>query len=187
MLCFGPFKTTADWEFKDPDTGYEYKAKTKKELLQKILGYRTQNKLKVLVGLGAVVENYNCLKKGNEGKCIPNTKLERSWVATVRGGVALLANIFREKTVTQAEADKRSEICFRCPHNTFPDKGPFIKWADEIAVGAVGDKKSARHKDLGNCGLCSCPLRAKVWFEPPFKNAPEVDKKFPKFCWQKGK
>ena len=65
---------------------------------------------------------------------------------------------------SQKEADRRAAICAVCPHNVFPDRGNFIRWADHMAVVSVGDRKSKHHDELGNCAVCTCPLRAKVFY-----------------------
>lgn len=75
--------------------------------------------------------------------------------------------MFYNSYVQQGEADRRASICIKCPHNVFPDKGPFLKWSDDIAKEAVGDRRSVHHDELGNCEICTCPLRAKVWTGDP--------------------
>jgi hypothetical protein len=87
----------------------------------------------------------------------------------------------------QVLADKRSEICASCPLNVFPDKGPFIKWSDELALHSIGNRRSKEHDKLGNCDGCSCPLRPKVFFDGTPKLTPEEEKKISEAnsnCWQ---
>lgn len=182
---FKAFQAPSRYIFKDPDTKRKFEAPNKKELIQHIQSYREQNRLKPIQALEAVLENYWCSLPENAGKC-ETLPLKRGWFQYLKGGVSLLENIFmgEKNMVSQEEADIRSEICSECPHNVFPDKGPFVKWSDEIAGAATGGRQSSKHNLLGNCEICSCPLRAKVFHKHP-KPSREEKEKMPSFCWQK--
>lgn len=184
MLVLSPNEVPDRYDYVDPDTGQLFVFSTKQQLIQHIISYRAQNKLEPIKHLNLVLEDYWCRRRVNAPKCIPVT-LQRGWVATLRGGLRVLENIFfgEEKMVTQEIADRRSEICVNCPHNIFIDKGPFIQWSDDIAEASTGGRRSKHHDDLGNCGVCSCPLRAKVFakdVEPTDEERPQL----PAFCWQ---
>ena len=131
---FKPFKTPYRWIFVDPDTQRAYSALTKKELFNQIINYRDQNKLAPIQALEHVIENYLCSLPENASNCEPE-KLKRGWMSFIKGGVAVLENIFygEKNMVSQEEADRRSEICLQCPNNVFPDRGGFVKWTDEVA------------------------------------------------------
>lgn len=184
MKKFLPFATSKIWQFTDPDTGFIHTGRDKPDLIKKILGYRDQNDLDPIDQLGAVVDNYLCELPINLGSC-KNYKLERGFLKYIKGGIALLINMAYDKFVSQDEADRRSSICLGCPHNIFPDKGGFITWADEMAKSAIGDRKSKFHKELGNCSVCSCPLRAKVFFGGKLSLSKQEMIEMPEFCWQK--
>lgn len=183
---FKPFHTPYRWIFVDPDTNRSYIASTKKELFEQVINYRSQNKLSPIQALEHVIENYLCSLPENVGNCEPE-KLRRGWMSFIKGGVAVLENIFygEANMVSQEVADKRSEICLQCPNNIFPDRGSFITWTDEIAEASTGGKESKYHEKLGNCSVCSCPLRAKVFFKGPFNLPQEQNKELPDYCWQK--
>lgn len=86
--------------------------------------------------------------------------------------------------VSEDVAKRRAKICMGCPHNVFPDKGAFIEWADSMAEAATGGKRIEETDKLGNCEVCSCPLRAKIWHKGPFKLLKQEKQKLPGFCWQ---
>ncbi len=186
FLKFHPLNSAARFIFKDPDVPAKtYKADSFKDLISLIRGYRGQNELPEIEFLETVVEHYLCGLPENKGKCLPRQKLRRGIIPTIRGGIALLTTVLYSKFVSKEEADVRSAICAACPHNVFLDKGNFIKWSDSLAEQATGGRKSRHHDQLGNCALCSCPLRAKVWYGGKIEYKGEELDALPDFCWQK--
>lgn len=182
---FKAFTASASIEFKDPDTGHMFKAKTLSELYRNILMYRVQNNLEMIEYLPQVVENYQCSLPCNTGRC-ESASLERSISQYIRGGIALLHNMAFKKFASQEEAEARASQCVQCPNNVFPDKGAFMAWADDIAIQQVGERRTTRHNELGNCAACSCPLRSKVFIGGPLPAFPEEEvKEMRKVgCWQ---
>lgn len=164
LLKFNAFAAAKEWSFKDPDTGYAYRASDRASLMRLIITYRAQNKLPAIEELSAILDNYLCNLPIHSGSCHPAPPLKRGLLAYVKGGIALVQNLWYNETVSQEVADARSAICKDCPLNQFPDKGAFVAWSDDIAVASVGSKRSLHHDELGNCVGCGCPLRAKVHF-----------------------
>lgn len=186
FLQFKVFNASSVWEFKDPDTGYLYKASNRGLLLSNIISYRIQNNLEPLEELNTIVDNYLCHLPENKGKC-KHLKYHRNFFAYIKGGIALLMNLYygEKNMVLVQEADRRAEICLACPHNIFPDKDMFVKWADEIAFASVGSRRSTHHDKLGNCEVCSCPIRAKVFWSGKNKlDATQVSQMRKVACWQ---
>lgn len=182
---FKPFEASSRIEFKDPDTGFIYIAKTLPELYVYIQKYRVQNGLPALDGLREVVENYLCTLPENRYKC-NHVEVPRSFSMYIKGGIALLKNMAFSRFVPQKVAEERAAQCVGCEHNVFPDKGPFMRWADEIAVSQVGERKTALDAQLGNCAVCSCVLRSKCHYGgklDPFPPEELVKLKSVK-CWQ---
>lgn len=185
FMRFKPFKASLTYKFKDPDTGHEYTGKNKQDLINKIGSYRAQNRLKPIEALDAVLENYLCNLPENMGLCEPNKVLRRGFLPTIRGGIALLENIMYQRFATQATADERADQCSKCPHNYFPDKSKFLEYSDQIAEAATGGKRSKFHNLLGNCEVCTCPLRAKVFYDGKVTLTPDEVKAMEKVnCWQ---
>lgn len=164
LLKFKPFHGPLNYRFKDPNTGFKFEASSEKELISRIRSYRSQNNLEPLEFLEAVIENYLCHQPENAGGCTPRGEFKRGIFAYLKGGIVLLQNLMYSSFAPQEVADARSAQCKDCKFNVFPDRDKFIKWSDDIAIASVGDRRSAGHESLGNCEVCSCPLRAKVFF-----------------------
>lgn len=184
FMKFRPFEGPASYTFKDPDTGYQYTANTQAELVKKIIGYRTQNRLEPLEALDAVLVNYWCHLPENRGKCEPY-RLRRGFLQTLRGGISLLLNYAYDKFVTQEKAEARAAVCVDCPYNVVPEKGKVNEWLDEIAVACVGDRRTSVHTELGTCAVCSCPLSSKVFYGGKIELELEELEQMPNFCWQR--
>lgn len=151
-----------------------------------IRNYREQNQLPDIPYLETVVENYLCGLPENVGKC-DKIKIKRGILEYIKGGVALLENVFygESNMVSEEVANSRAAICIECPYNVFPDKGPFIEWSDKLAEAATHGKRSIHHTKLGNCMACQCPLRAKVWYGGKIKLTKEERAKMGAVgCWQ---
>ena len=91
--------------------------------------------------------------------------------------------------VDQAEANRRAALCVNCPHNVTPaSKGWAQKWTDGKMLDAVEGRMTAHHDRLAVCQVCSCELRAAVWWLPDILVASMKGKrfplKFPAFCWK---
>jgi hypothetical protein len=186
FLRFNQFNGPKVFRFPDPDKrGKVYEGVSYEDLYRKIRGYRSQNELPEIPYLETVVENYLCRLPEHIGSCRPRPPLKRGLIPTIKGGIALITNLMYSKFVPQDVADARSEVCLSCPKNVFPDKGKFIQWSDDLALQSIGERKSKHHAELGNCEVCSCPMRCKVWYTGPFKFPKKQLEEFPDFCWQK--
>lgn len=158
---------------------------SKSALMDRINAYRAQNNLERIEYLSLVLESYWCSLPENNGKCVPVDKLPRGAMGFLRGGMALLQNIFYGEFAPQWLAEMRAGQCKSCIFNSFPDHTGFNKWADEIAVASVGSRKTTAHNELGLCAVCTCPLRAKVWYKGTVSFTPEQEKSFKSVdCWQ---
>lgn len=183
---FKNFNHPKTFKFPDPDTKRLFTGTSVKDLATQVSGYRKQNELEELEYLEATITNYLCHLPEHKGLCEPYRQPNRTIFQYMRGGIAVLKNIAYKRFASQEVADERSEICANCPLNEFPNKGHFITWIDEIAVLSIGERKSKRHNDLGVCGGCSCPMRAKVFYADRIKltkDQAETMSKVPN-CWQ---
>lgn len=182
---FKSFEGVSSFTFIDPDTGRDFKEASKQLLIDRIQVYRVQNNLKEIEHISEVLDNYWCSLPGNAGKCEP-IEFKRGILGYIKGGIALLTNVAYRSFCSYDEAQRRADICIKCPHNIFPDKEGFLKWSDNIAEHSVGERKTTVDKELGNCELCTCPLRAKVHIgSDSFGISEEVNKTLPDYCWQK--
>ena len=183
---FKPFQGPEEFLWTDPDTGRQFKEKTKKDLVERIVTYRAQNNLPEIEELGKVLETYWCKLPGNVGKCEPEP-LKRGLMGYMKGGISLVKNMVYRKYANKEEAEKRAAVCVQCPYNVFPDKDGFIKWTDEIAYHALGDRTTELDDHLGNCAICSCPMRVKIWYGGKDFGVEGVESRLPGYCWQKRK
>lgn len=188
FLKFLPFQGPLVYRWADPDTGRQFQSNTKQSLMERITAYRQTNNLEEIEHLSFVLENYWCGLPENEGKCV-KAEVKRGFLGYVKGGIALIKNIAYDKMVSLIEANKRADQCASCKYNVFPDKKGFIAWSDQIAEAAVGLRKTEKHNELGNCEVCSCPLRAKVFYGGDIKIENEWRVRMEEVkCWQlKGK
>lgn len=189
FMRLAPFKAPKRYVFKDPDTGYIHEAADRATLVRNIVAYRSQNGLDLIEELPAVLENFWCglPENFNRGICVKAPPLKRGLVGFIKGGVALLENLFygEANMVSQEVADERSEQCKGCKYNVFPEKTNFEQQADSIAELCTGGRKSKNHTEIGNCKVCTCPLRAKVFYAGPYDLTDEERKKMREVnCWQ---
>lgn len=134
-----------------------------------------------------VIDNYLCGLPENQGKCVPYV-LRRNLLAYLRGGIAILKDLLygAEARVNQATAEERATQCSDCKFNVFADKTEVIRFADEMVETYLGSE-TATSKDnlLGNCDVCSCPLRFKVHVKGPFDIQNDELPLFKEVnCWQ---
>lgn len=154
-------------------------------MIDRINSYRKQNNLEKIEHLGFVLESYWCTLPENFGKCVNVETPPRGTWGYLKGGIALLKTMLYKSFAHQQVADERSRQCSTCKYNVFPDKGEFVRWSNKIAEASTEGRRSVAHEELGQCAVCSCPLRAKVFYNEPIEieeewEAPmkEVD------CWQ---
>lgn len=182
-----PFKGPQQFVFKDPDTGRMFHAHTRESLIRDIHTYRDQNNLPPIEYLNIVLENYWCSLPENAPNCQPSTELTRSFYQYLKGTIALVQSLAYPKKAPLHIANQRALQCSTCPYNVFPDRSQFIQWSDAIAEQCLGPHtRSEHHNALGNCEVCSCPLRAKVFWDRPLSPFPEdqVTKLREVSCWQ---
>ena len=92
--------------------------------------------------------------------------------------------------VDQVEGNRRALICAQCPKNVIPTgKGWLQIWTDGQMLKSVENRKTASHDELGVCIVCSCELRAAVWWQSDIIAATTRDAKFardlPSHCWKR--
>lgn len=90
--------------------------------------------------------------------------------------------------VDQEEANRRANACAGCPMNKELSFGCGLCMSSiyEALKKLIGDRKTDRDDVLGSCGICSCSLKAAVWF--PLKAqqlnlTDEMKEEFSKLSW----
>lgn len=91
--------------------------------------------------------------------------------------------------VEQEEADRRAAICVECDHNVTPrSKNWAQRWSDKQMLQSVEGRKAAQFDRLAVCDVCSCELRAAVWWPADILVASSPSglmRRAPDFCWKK--
>jgi len=89
------------------------------------------------------------------------------------------------QTVSQEEADRRSDICVSCPrHGTVTGcQGcrSMANWGFEVLSG----KKTKNDDKLAQCKTCRCELKIKVWLPLGALSNQDLDGSYPSHCWCK--
>ncbi len=173
--------------FRDPDTGLQYKEKTKKTLIDRIRSYRMQNELPEIEFLDDVLESYWCSLPENVGRCEPKS-LALGVLPFMKAGIVMLKNYLYSSFVTQPVAESRAEQCIGCEFNRLPENEGIKYWLDLVAINSVNGHRTKAYDKLGTCSVCECPLNMKVWYAGKIdKPTIEQQKKFDKVsCWQLG-
>lgn len=181
---FKPFSAPSNFYFKDPDTGYKYQRESRKALIEHISNYRLQNRLEPIEHIDTVLENYWCKQPENSGKCEP-MKLARGIIPAIKGGILLLKSYLMKEKVSQEVADYRAEVCKECPHNLKAQLNPMHASQDAVALLSIGRSRSKHFEELGNCAVCSCPLKVKVWYGGSIELSRSQYEEMVKVqCWQ---
>jgi len=184
---FKPFLGPAQYTFRDPDTGLQYKEKDKKTLISRIRAYRMQNALPEIEFLDDVLEMYWCSLPENVGRCEPKS-LTLGILPMMKAGIVILKNFLYDKVVNQDIAEKRALQCRGCEFNRMPENSGVKHWLDLVAINSVKGHRTKEYEKLGTCSVCECPLNMKVFYAGKIdKPTPEQQKKYDAVnCWQLG-
>jgi len=171
-----PNKTpVGGWSFIDPDTGHTFSRKYSSldDLIKEVVKYRDHNRLQPISNLKDLIYNHVCEKDGMQVNCCEVRNKKRSLDQYTRGGYSYIkaskqgSNAF----VSQELADARAEICLNCPLMKIPKKTSALeKFTNEKMERLVGKRVVAKFKELFTCDVCSCLVRAKVWFNRTIVN-----------------
>lgn len=104
----------------------------------------------------------------------------------IKGKVARGEAVF----VSADVANDRARICAKCPQNVIPaGKGWLQNWTDGQMLKSVEGRITVSHDRLGVCDVCSCELRAAVWWQPDIIATTTRGAKFarnlPAHCWKR--
>lgn len=95
-----------------------------------------------------------------------------------------------EVFVGKEAANRRAEICAGCEANVIPaSKGWLQSWADGQMLAMVENRTVRDQEKLGVCEVCSCELRAAVWWDSDIlissMRGAKFVHRFPAHCWKK--
>lgn len=159
------------YTFTDPDTGYIYNRKysSYEELASHIHEYRTANKLPPISKLRAVWEHYCCENiPGMESRCQKvSDMVARNFRQFWQGGKSFIKAALSgsRSFVEQLVADNRSAICRDCDQNVVNIGHRHSQfYTDKFMLSQIGARRSKFHDELHTCKICSCILKAKVFY-----------------------
>lgn len=188
LLRLNPSAGPKQYIFQDPDTKRKFLANDKLSLVKAIVAYRAANGLEPIQEIGIVLDHYWATLPENKMNAEINPEpLRRGLYATLKGGMVLLEDLWMrgQNRVNQQIANERAKQCSTCKFNVFPNRNHFIEFTDIIAKASIGDSYTPHDELLGNCEVCSCVNRVKVWYKGPFKSSKEEITKFEEVdCWQ---
>jgi len=115
----------------------------------------------------------------------PRVNTDLSW-GDVLGGLATFAEWLARgmRYVSQAEADRRAEICARCYLNV--NIGGCAA-CQKMVAQVIGDRTTKYDPNIRACAVCKCVLKAKVHFPISVldRQAKKAQPLYPEFCWLK--
>lgn len=160
-----------------PETGYHIRNVMQLDaVVDRAYQHYSANRIDHPTNLKELIQDYVCHERPGpwcheDGVTFPETPIAGDdSPTTMEKLVVATRSIARHilhgrHTVSQAEANRRSEICVGCPKNK-PIEGcrPCNSSAMEAAIAyIVGSKGTPNDARLLGCVACGCHLRAKVW------------------------
>lgn len=169
------------WGWKDSLTGFEYKLNYGaglnglNALLEHVRRYRADNMLPAIDPAEArrQIEHSICKRSGMESRCFDVSQKKRTISQTINGGIAAakaIAGSFipgenEMSMISPRLAEKRAAVCELCPMNNPPvDQSSIEQLEDAAMLKLIGSRKTSASEKLHSCSVCTCNVRAKVWF-----------------------
>ncbi len=87
--------------------------------------------------------------------------------------------------VEQAEAERRAEICVRCPMNVVSRGCSSCAKLAELLTPGMGKRSTKEDDRLKNCGVCKCYNRIQVHFPLDVLREGDTNHAYPDWCWRK--
>jgi hypothetical protein len=164
-----------EWKYKHPTTGISFKGYDYGTIKKAYVNHCLANNLPLTPDWEEQFLSDMCKQNPKWGqKCIPTSmkrivrrrlslqavlaflNMMKSWAMKTLTGQAAF--------VTQGEAERRAEICTRCPNNVTLQFscGACMAGVLTLINGVLGDRKTSLDNYLGACLTCSCALKAAV-------------------------
>lgn len=169
------------WSWTDPQTKFAYNldygsgVKGLENLMEHVRRYREDNMLPAFdpAALRKLIEHSICKRDGMENRCFDASPQKRNIGQTIKGGMAAVKAIAGSfipgenemSMVSVRLAEKRAAVCDKCPMNNKPDGQTLLEQLEDAAMlKLIGSRKTSIHDRLLSCSVCTCNVRAKVWF-----------------------
>lgn len=184
------------YRLKLPERGMVGEGNNFEALLKSISVWRKANSVPIGLGFADEVEQAVCEKYPQECNGVMSKRRKRSWGMwdIVRGTTAFIRQkLSSVDLVSQEEANRRSELCSKCPARvTFSKPCSGICEALVKMLASTGGKQTPTDDDTRGCGICGCWVKVAVWYDlkiqclsvdESMKEAfDEVRKEYP--CWK---
>lgn len=157
------------WVYKDPFTGTELSAVTWDNMLRAIVDHRRANGAPIGAGLEDEVEQQLCINHPDEcvdlDPAVPHKTTLNLW-DVVRGTQVMMSFVANGRQIVgRSEAERRAQICLRCPYNASFTK-PCSGICQELknVVSMIVDQQGTQYDSkLHSCNICGCFLQASIW------------------------
>lgn len=165
-------KPIGGYKFVDPDTGFVFGLpyKTFEDLEDHVRAYRSQNNMPMIDRFRMVWEAYICANTpGMDMKCCSvEEKIARNFKQYWNGAKAFVKSTFLgdEAFVEKSVADERAAKCIDCSENIRNighSQGQF--YSDKFINMQIAGRRSDHHEKLHTCRVCTCILKAKVFYK----------------------
>jgi hypothetical protein len=180
------------WKYLQEQSGLEIFGGDYYDLREKVRQHRLINRYVTGPELDSEIQSQICSKLPADARA--TFCRDCQWTATTRslalGDIRHFLKVAKSwavkpSFVSQAEANRRAEICAGCPKN-LPIAGcrscqNLVKWTLQL----IGHKSTPFDEKLGGCEVCGCGNQAQVHLpqEVLAKGiTPEMD--FPLWCWK---
>jgi len=151
----------------DPLTGVRSSAVHWDHLVIKVRDERKANGAPIGLELEDEIEAWACLAHPEEVEVFDERLPKRRSLNlddVVRGTETLAAfKMAGSPLVSQAEANRRANICAKCPMNiSWSQSCSICSKVENVVMKIVGNVRTERDQQLFSCSICGCSLKAAV-------------------------
>jgi hypothetical protein len=181
------------YPYRQPESGFPFKQVSFSDLVKEVKDHRKANNFPIGPNFEAEVEDASCRELlqmfPNYEGCLDETGDKavykgRKWgLADVRHFLNTMSGWIAKgaKFVSQEEANRRAEICSRCPMN--------VQLAECLGCSNVsgmvntirGSRRTSVEDRLRTCSGCGCQLAVKVWMPKDVMQRDGVE--YHPSCW----
>lgn len=186
--------------YRDFDTGFLVKGYDLPNLKKEAKKHRLANNLPIPENFEAMVETQLC-EQMPPGRCYfvsgsgPQKLCEVKQDSILAGAAAIVSLVTQwllggDVFVSQEEANRRADICCRCPKNTGVHgctSCGVLKAAKEMLGGITGNRTTPLDDRLHACCLCGCLLKTIVHIRLDILHKGFTDEQralSPSHCWK---
>lgn len=175
------------------ESGFRFKQIAFSDLIKEVKDHRKANNFPIGPNFEAEVEDASCRELiqmfPDYRGCVDETGdtavyKGRKWgLADVRHFLNTMASWISKgaKFVEQDEANRRAEICSRCPMNVQLAGCLGCSGVANMVQSIKGARRTPYDDRLRTCGACACQLSAKIWLDKEVMRRDGVE--YHPDCW----